>query len=172
MTDNEATLISEALERMTEAFGITHLRMCVYHPQGNAPIETFHRHLKKTLGELFMVHANVLSFQDALAWTLMSYRAMPHGEHAMSPAYLTHGADLVIQGLEDAIGERLGDKSEARLQILHDIRKGLIQRYQLRRAQELARVPEDELTKVKEGDLVLAQLMLLQTTINAAKTKT
>lgn len=73
----------------------------VYHPQGNAPIETFHRHLRKGLGALQLEGRSLQDVDEALALCTFSYRAQIHLGLADSPAYRLVGVDLQLPSMNE-----------------------------------------------------------------------
>jgi transposase InsO family protein len=92
ITDNDKTFMSALFQRISQQLGISALRTTVYHPEGNAPIEAFHKTLRKGLMH-FTARPN-LAFDEALQLVLMSYRCTAHSTTSESPGFLTYGVDL------------------------------------------------------------------------------
>ena len=94
ITDNEQSLIAEVLKRLAAQLGVKKIRTTPYHPQGNAPIEAFH----KTLNRRVVYFQNlpqeeVMPFDTALQLILWGYRAVIHSTMGESPAFLVYGID-------------------------------------------------------------------------------
>lgn len=128
--DNEATLISGELRKFMASFGIKDVRTTVYHPQGNAPIETFHRWLKKMLTQIRLSHGRDMDLNQALQWVAFSYRAVPHETISHSPAYLAHGTDITISPFVDQLLPRGDIGCDNRLQMLGEIRQDILRKQQ------------------------------------------
>jgi hypothetical protein len=64
------------------------------HPEGNAPIESFHRNLNRAIARHATRGSPTLSFEELIALTLMGYCATLHTQLDDSPAFLAHGVDL------------------------------------------------------------------------------
>ena len=75
VNDNENAVIGKAVKRLTHLLGIKGLQSTIYHPQGNAPIETFHRTLKTYLVNLRPNVESIMSVHEAVSWALMCYRS-------------------------------------------------------------------------------------------------
>ena len=94
VSDQEQVFNGVALKKLAALLGVRHLRSAVYHPEGNALIESFHRHLTRGLSQFSLHTTDPFPFKDALSLTLMAYRASFHSTIDESPAFLTHGCDL------------------------------------------------------------------------------
>ena len=63
-------------------------------------------------------------------FSLMQYRAMPHKTLGESPAYMTHGTDLVLRNSDYELANAgLSDLERNRLQVLAEFRQRVIQNY-------------------------------------------
>ena len=94
VTDNEQAFASDILKKLVSTFGTTQLRTTPYHPQGNAPIESFHRMLNKKIPLLDKASENKVPFSTALQLALWSYRIVIHSTTKETPAFLVYGIDL------------------------------------------------------------------------------
>lgn len=94
VTDNEQAFASEILKRLVSTLGTTQLRTTPYHPQGNAPIESFHRVLNKRIAIFDKGSDEKIKFALALQLILWSYRIVIHSTTRETPAFLVYGLDL------------------------------------------------------------------------------
>lgn len=94
ITDNEQSLIAEVLTRLAAQLGVKRIRTTPYHPQGNAPIESFHRTLnRRVIYFENLSHEAKLPFETVLQLILWGYRAVIHSTMGESPAFLVYGID-------------------------------------------------------------------------------
>jgi transposase InsO family protein len=91
VTDNDKTFTSALLKSLSAKLGINRLTATVYHPEGNAVIESFHKTLSTGFRHLYQ---EALPFDEALEMILFGYRSTLHTTTANTPAYLTYGKDL------------------------------------------------------------------------------
>jgi hypothetical protein len=110
VTDNDPSFVNSTLQQLCQLLGVRHLRATVAHPQGNAPVESFHRTLRRGLG-YFHLTAAELSFTEALDLVLLGYRASPHSTTGDTPAYLATGVDL--GPFEDGVPSARDTRKEA-----------------------------------------------------------
>jgi transposase InsO family protein len=94
ITDNDKTFMSTLFQGIAKRLGISMLRTTVYHPQGNAPIESFHRVLQQGLARLWISGKSDIPFDEALQLVLMGYRLTVHTTTGNTPGFLTYGVDL------------------------------------------------------------------------------
>lgn len=94
VSDNGPEFTSEVFSSLCARLGVSLIHSPPYHPEGNAPIETFHRTVRKGLVCLPPEQAEQLTFDEALQLVLMNYRAIIHLEAGETPAFLCHGVDL------------------------------------------------------------------------------
>lgn len=158
VTDQGLVFMSEVFSRMAASLGISLLRSTVYHPQGNAPIETFHRTLKKGLKQIQLEGLNT-TIDDAIQLVCYSYRSTVHLTTGESPAFLTMGIDPRPPMESAWPGMTRNPNEEERLQYLSTMRLNLM--YQAKRRQEMLAerlgVKED-VENYKIGDLVVVKL--------------
>lgn len=155
ITDNEAVLNSAALQRLTTMLGCRHCFSTVYHPQGNAPIESFHRTLKKGLIKMKLQYGNSISLKEGIAWVLLNYRTSLHSSIHMSPAFLTLGFDPIIRSTDCLQGFPAQDDAD-RVKILLTLRQDIIQRSKI--AQQIALLESYTANELKVGMSVLLKL--------------
>ena len=155
ITDNDKTFMSEMFQGIAIRLGIKTLRTTVYHPEGNAPVESFHRTLRKRLTQLQMTNGQTIPFNEALQLVLMSYRMTVHTTTGETPGFLTYGVDLrpAIEG-----DWRYANKpsEEARIQYLNNLRLDV--QFQATRLLEKRNQNENQdrlLTELTPGVLVL-----------------
>lgn len=161
VTDNGLSFSSLSFGRLLKSLGTIHLRTTPYHPQGNAPIETFHRQLNQKV-PLFEKHHGSLPFTVALSLILWSYRATIHSTTEESPAYLLYGLDMCPPYTDDWRFSKTTIE-EDRLKFLNNLRheiqeKAMWKIVRQQAARNLKRLPKE----VKEGDLVLTRLSNLE----------
>lgn len=94
VNDNENTLISSTMKQMYAYLGVKMVQIAPYHPEGNAVIESFHRTLNKGLQSFIQDELTNVSFEEALALLMYSYRSTIHLTSNETPAFLTFGQDL------------------------------------------------------------------------------
>jgi hypothetical protein len=108
-------------QRVAAQLGIKALRTAVYHPEGNAPVEAFHRVLQRGLKQLLVTSGKTIAFQDALQLVLMGYRLTTHSTTNESPGFLTYGTDLRPAQENDWRYSQSRDE-QARIKYLNDMR--------------------------------------------------
>lgn len=85
---------SEVLNELCKVLGVRYLHSSIYHPQGNAPVETFHRSVAKGLLCIPYQQLSFLSVDEALQLALMSYCSTIHLELNETPAFMCYSIDL------------------------------------------------------------------------------
>ena len=95
LSDQDFAFTSNCIHSLLAHLGTKVLHSTVYHPEGNAVIESFHRWLRKGMSVLRR-HMPELSINEVLQLTLMSYRASPHLVTGETPAFLLYGVDLLL----------------------------------------------------------------------------
>ena len=158
-TDNEAGLHADFFKQLTKMFGIRHHYTTPYHPQGGAIVESFHRSLKKTLQKIGTLSVSQLTFPEAVAWALLSYRSVPHDTITESPAYLTYGADPITDHANDLTHIKRRRENN-RLQILGELRQELQRKQQLIATQAWIKKEEEGAPRrlFNIGDWVLREI--------------
>jgi transposase InsO family protein len=96
VTDNEPSFVSQIFDSLCKRLGIRKVHTTVYHPQGNAPIETFHRHLKKGLSVFNLAGRTLQDIDEAVQLCCLSYRSQIHLALGDSPAFRLYGVDLPL----------------------------------------------------------------------------
>jgi transposase InsO family protein len=163
MTDQDTSFMSEVMTLLCVRMGITHLRSTIYHPDGNSPIETFHRTLKRGLSYFDMDCKDQTPFPIALELCCMAYRATLHTTLGDSPAFTTYGVDMRPARENDWRFIRDGVSEKSRAEFLSIMRLDMM--YQAFLRDEWARQapqPHRKPMKFTMGDLVLIQLSPFQ----------
>jgi hypothetical protein len=91
ITDNGSEFRKD-FEQLCGSLGLEQIRTATYHPEANAPIETFHRHLKKCLMQ-FRAEDDK-DFVMAIHLAVYMYRSLPHLGTGETPAFALFGTDL------------------------------------------------------------------------------
>jgi transposase InsO family protein len=157
VTDNDPPLVAAELTGLARMLGVTKIRTTPYHPEGNAPVENFHGSLKPALSSLRMYAENVISFQEAIAWILMAYRATPHSALFDSPSFVAHGHEIKLTQDKYLQVRRGIPRNEDRMAILLTVRNELIRRNQLMQRKAAAQ-PVVTMKRFDLGEMVLVQL--------------
>ena len=156
-TDNGSNFTAAALSRVCQILGITQLRSTTYHPKGNAPVEQFHRTLKKVFRYLRICAPSCTDIKELVAYALLLYRMMPHDATKQSPAYLTYGTDFVLRNSDYSMANvDLDTNTRSRLESLGQYRQDLLQQYSVQK--QCLQEEENNDRKFKIGDLVLLHL--------------
>ncbi|KAH0475630.1 MAG: uncharacterized protein KVP18_001776, partial [Porospora cf. gigantea A] len=90
VTDNGPGFTSKLFTYTCDRLGTRLTHSTVYHPEGNSPVEAFHRQLATLLRHSDQAE---IPITEALDLALMSYRATPHSTTLETPAYMTFGQD-------------------------------------------------------------------------------
>eukprot|EP00917_Polyrhabdina_sp_WS-2016_P026278 GHVP01056439.1.p1 GENE.GHVP01056439.1~~GHVP01056439.1.p1 ORF type:complete len:152 (-),score=19.88 GHVP01056439.1:402-857(-) len=101
-------------------FGIHRAMSTVYHPQGNAPVEQFHRHLRKAMS--LAARDNGLDVDEALQMAAFTHRTSPNTATGQTPAFLVFGQDPLFADERDWRGIP-HESTEARLNALNQARE-------------------------------------------------
>ena len=154
ISDQDPSFMDESLTELLEKIGSKPYHSTVYHPEGNAPVESFHRHIKKTISILLRQAPN-LSLGEVLQFALFAYRTTPHLSLNETPAFLLYGLDPSLPQ-DQHWNETVHGISAERLQLMKKVRENLIKRAvelneRNRERQNQRRID----TKFKENDLIL-----------------
>ena len=170
--DGDTPFISSAVQRLISMLGTKGLTITIYHPEGNAPVETFHRSLKKSLSKLRSAVEEKITFMEAVSWAMIGYRSLPHGSTFETPAFLTHGADLRLRSpfTGCTFNYRFYDADEARLDILNSLRNELRRRYEIL-SSKLKEEDPDSIPPLQVNELVLLELAQNQHRLLSVLTK-
>lgn len=157
VTDNEKGFSNGTLQRLAATLGATQLRTTPYHPQGNAPIESFHRTLNQRLSFFDYDGQDPTPFATALQMILWSYRTVLHSTTRESPAFLVYGMDLRPPYQQDW---RFSAPSERqRIQFLNMMREDICyQAFQRCQHNNLLKNAKRLPRQIKGGELVLSRL--------------
>ena len=158
MVDNDIVMFSKDMAHLSSLFGIYQLRTTVYHPEGNSPIESFHRILKRIMSSLEQDLPNSITLEEAVSWALFRYRATPHDSILDNPAYMTLGVDVRIGSSAFCYQTRDPSAFDNRLQCLQEMRLALQQRFALLQAISLKKAQPEAAPGFNIGDLFLLSL--------------
>lgn len=157
ISDQEPTFCGKELSEFYAHAGIKEIHTTVYHPEGNAPVETFHRSLKKGL-TILRAQIPRLRLREALNITMFGYRSSINLSMNETPSYLTFGLDIALPPERE--WQQFGDKEvQNRLEALSEIRFAIM--YQAHLANQHAAQKRNEKRKpikFSVGDLVLTRL--------------
>jgi transposase InsO family protein len=155
VTDRDPSFVSEVFEESCVIWGIKHLKTTPAHPEGNSPIESFHRALRKGLTHFQFFRRDAIPFEAALDLVLAAYRATPHSTTGDTPYFLVTGMDFRAPRANDwrfyrtsAMQDRMRFISLLRLDIAYQAHRRRL--YQLEQAQ-----PGRTDRQLEIGELVL-----------------
>lgn len=158
ISDRAKEFTSKILDDLCGKLGTEQLHSSPYHPEGNALIETFHRTLRKGLLCLDLQSSRSLEFDELVQLTLYSYRASVHLMLGETPAFMTHGIDMLPPA---AIDEKLlicHSDAKERIEMLNGVRLNIMVRSFARElAAEQANISTGKVT-FASNDLVLVLL--------------
>lgn len=161
ISDNGKPFISKEYEQFCKTFGIKKVHTTVYHPEGNAPVEQFHRTLKNRLNRIRSTYQNSIDIKTAITWALMSYRSMPLGPDLRSPFFMSYGYEFNINGGMYSISNQ--EEIDKRRQLLLQIRQDIMEKSQWVQEKVLQQNLEIEDDKKFElGEMVIATLTKYQ----------
>ena len=136
-TDNDAPFDGDKFQSLCNLIGTKKLASTVYHPEGNSPIEVFHRSFGRALQRIRQrVDEALVPVEEAVGWALLSYRALPHTTTLHSPSFLVTGVNLHIQRHAILANQPRDLLGEGRLALLSTIRTEV--RVRALKAQEVA----------------------------------
>jgi hypothetical protein len=120
----DGAFASEIVYQLNMILGVTHLVSTPYHPQGNAPVEQWHRHLVKHLGDV-KSRWPTLSLPEITALTLLAYRSQLHTSLGDTPARFLYGMDILFPP-ERLVYSALYDINKERGLFLNSLRDKLV----------------------------------------------
>lgn len=155
ISDNDKAMSGSVARQVCQTLGVRKLESTACHPDGNAPIESFHRVLSRGI-QRFMVtsSSNQLDFDQVVQLILFGYRLSMHSTTKETPAYLTFGFDPRPTKAMPYLRNQPDNRQ--RIGILNSLRENIIQKayiksIQLRQRSQMERLP----TTLQVGDLVL-----------------
>lgn len=158
VTDNDKTFTSTLLKSLTAKLGINRLTTTVYHPEGNAVIESFHKTLSTGFRHL---HQQAILFDEALEMVLFAYRSTLHTTTANSPAFLTYGVDLRLAPDIDWRMEP-NTTTQERLKFLSTLRLDVqLQALRTLSRQNMTKNQHRKPVQFQEGQLILVRALPL-----------
>ena len=157
VADQDPTFCDTMLAYLYSQLGIKEAHSTVYHPQGNAPVESFHRALKKGLS-IIRRQQPACSMNEALQMTLFAYRSSVNLTTGESPSYLTFGLDIGIPP-EREWQKVTDDMLRNRLRTLSEVRMEVMRRANAVAEHHAARLNEKRKPVIfNQGDLILVRL--------------
>jgi transposase InsO family protein len=158
LSDKDPSFVSSFITTLTAKLGINRLISTVYHPEGNATIESFHRVLSTGLRH---IDHNKIPFEEALNLVLFGYRSTPHSTTTHSPSFLTHGIDPRLASDNDWRCETT-PINEERFKFLSLLRLDVqLQAQNLMNRQNARKNESRHPVVFEEGQLVLCRLIPL-----------
>lgn len=157
VTDNDQAFTGKLFMSLLTLVGCIPVTTSPYHPQGNAFVESFHRHLVKSF-KMWQNTYDTIPLTMTLQLVTMAYRAIVHESLGDTPAFITLGVDLFVPDSPDrarAISTEVWERADA----LAHIRSLAAERsYALQRARQLIINQGRRELKFTEGDLILIPL--------------
>ncbi|EZG43037.1 integrase core domain protein [Gregarina niphandrodes] len=153
--DNDRAFTGTVMRGLLDLLGVTLATITPYHPEGNSPVESFHRHLRKHYQRVR--DHSTRGEEEALALTMFLYRTAHHTALGMTPGRWLFGVELVVPE-EREIQDQLRNPNMQRLQWLTGAREATIE--------EAAKVAQERADKRNErrkpsrlaiGDIVLVR---------------
>ena len=156
VTDRGPAFTSDVFRQWCKTLGVRHVRTTPRHPEGNAPIESFHRNLNRAIARHTVTGLLTLGFEELISLTLMGYRATLHTQLDDSPSFLAHGVDMRPAVQQDwRFIQRVGERQ--RVRNLMCTRLDVMARCH-ERGQQIVRASRYSNRAVGLGDLVLLRL--------------
>lgn len=151
VSDNEPSFVSAIIKNFAGILGIQRINTIPYRPQGNSPIEAFHKQLNKSFNT--MMSFRDLGIDEVLQLALFSYRATIHSTLLESPAFMLYGLDPLPP--QDCDWRFISDREHReRIEFLSQVRNDILERaLQLR---QFAIENHNE-SGIKVGDLVITR---------------
>lgn len=157
VTDQDKSFMDKSLQELLMKLGCRPLHSTVYHPEGNAPVETFHRNLRKGLASLRSTCSS-LSLDEEVQMVMFAYRTGINTATANTPSYMLFGMDICLPAEREwwrsttrGNGDRLRILSNVRFEVLRKANATAdrrIERLNMKRQQRIFKV----------GDLILIRL--------------
>jgi len=153
VSDNDKAFNGRLARSLYLTLGIKGCTTIVRHPQGNSPVESFHKLLRSEINNLRTNER--LQPQEYLDTVLLTYRSSYHTGIRETPAFLTYGRDISFPAIKSFI-EQLTDVNEERTALLYYMRKDILDeswKKAQRHAEEANTRRPDRLFEL--GDLIL-----------------
>ena len=93
-SDRGVQFTSQIWQILCKTLRIKHVVTTAYHPQSNGLVEQFHRQLKNAL----KARACGVDWAEHLPWVMLSIRAAPREDSAVSAAEMVFGSPLTLPG--------------------------------------------------------------------------
>lgn len=166
VSDNELGFTSGIIKSLMGLLGIQKITTIPYRPQGNSPVEVFHKHLNKCFNTT--IEFRELSINEVLQLALYSHRVTIHSTLLESPAFMLYGLDPLPP--QDCDWRFISDRDHyERIEFLSHVRNDILQRALSLR--HLA-ISSHESNDLKIGDIVLVKATPNELYQNAVRTQT
>lgn len=158
LSDNEMCNRNLVLNETLRRCGCLRRFSTVYHPDGNAIIERFHKSLNEQLRKQNLVWATWEVAWEKIKFSVFLYNSMIHDSTGESPAMLMFGKETIPMEIEDE-KKCHGGRPLPRLQLLDDMRKVAQEQDKLRRNAAVEKINKRRrVDNISIGDLVLVKL--------------
>jgi hypothetical protein len=155
ITDNDVSFDNDFLKELALVADCQLCTTTVYHPEGNAPVESFHRHLKKLMP--VMMKREGLELEEMVQLCLFSYRASFHTSLQDTPGYMLFGTDVCLPR-EREIQQVLYDVNRERSKLFATVRKQVLESMQKQAESNVEKVNKGR----KEESFVVGDLILVR----------
>ena len=156
ITDNDVSFKNDFLRELALVADCQLCTTVVYHPEGNSPIESFHRHIKKLLPVL--MQREELELKEIVQLCMFSYRSSFHTSLQDTPGYMLFGTDVCLPR-EREIQQVLYDVNKERSRLFTTVRREVFEAMQ-----QVAKSNVDKMNRKRKkevfglGDLILARV--------------
>ena len=93
ISDQESCFKAAEFQEVLSSLGVRGVQSTVYHPQGNSPIETFHRSLRSRVMSILDINEH-LAFDEVIQLALFGYNTSVHSATQETPSFLVYGLDI------------------------------------------------------------------------------
>ena len=156
LTDKGKQFVGGDLKRALSQVGVRKLYSNIYHPQGNALIESFHALLKKSLA--INRATTDYDLQVILDHTCMAHRSTPHEALRDTPFRILTGLEFTLPQHQDLTRGRNDMPTDRRHEMLKALREeawnATMARVMRRQGREVKKAP----VRFRHGDVVFVRL--------------
>ncbi|EZG42760.1 putative Pol polyprotein [Gregarina niphandrodes] len=126
--DNEKSFHGLMMRELAKLMGTELVAITPYHPQGNTPVESFHRHLRKHFDRIRRTGG--LDLEEVLALTMYIYRTSYHTALEDTPGRWLFGVSVTMPE-EREIDDLMFDTNASRIEWLQKERGQTLERMRL-----------------------------------------
>ncbi|EZG42964.1 integrase core domain protein [Gregarina niphandrodes] len=153
--DNDKAFTSVIMKELLDLLGTKLVTTTPYHPEGNGPVESFHRHLRKHYERIR--GESMRGEEESLALAMFLYRTAHHTTLGMTPGRWLFGVEPTIPEERELVGT-LRNPNLQRIEWLAKTREGTIERMQAEAQQRADRRNERRRGgHLEKGDIVLVR---------------